>query len=469
MSVKECLNAVVAWGRAQLLDQLRAETTQSAALVFSGHLGRMLLGLVSSAMLARGLGPEGLSIFSVVGAVMTVAATVADFGLANSAVREIASVLARAPQRARETVTAYGRLKLGGSLLTAGLVVVLSVPLAGALNLPRDSGAMLMHLVAASLVTAAAGDVTVTLMRALRRFGTMAAVQTANAALTVAVIGGLFLIGRLTVASALLAGALTAAASAALRFLLLDSDWRKAVIRRGGLDRSVSRRLLAFSQWLWVSAILSILSSQLDLLLLDRFFARRSVGHYALALNLSLKANLINQTLHAVLIPRVSALSSRSAYLAYGRRNLARSAAIGFLLLLALPLARPFILTVYGAAYEPSVTIFYLLMITVLLDLLTVPILLLAFPMDLPRVIAGSDGVRVAGLLGAGLLLIPSWGMAGAAVAKLVGKIGGAALTGAAILIHLRKADEINGPADHESVGSPDADTTPDPPPRDAT
>lgn len=422
--------------RARLSDP----ASQQMATVMVGHVLRLALGLISSAMLARGLGPAGLSVFSVVGAAMAILGTVADFGLSNSAVRYVAGDLLPAPARARATAAIYARLKLFGAVLLLVLVFVLARPLVLLLGLPVDSGPLLLRVGALGLAATALSGLAGTLLRALQRFRHLVATQLINAALTVLLMGGLFLLTRLDVLNALWVGVATALAAAAVGVRLLPVEWRHALAAPAPVRSAASRRLLAFGKWLWVSAIFSILLAQLDLLLLNRLLPAQRVGFYALALNLVFKADIVNQTLHTVLLPRVSGLSGRDAYFHHLRQSLVRSLLLALALALLLPLARPFILAVYGAEYAPAVPVFYALMAVVFFDLFAIPVQLLAFPLDMPRQIVVADVIGVAVLFLGGMLLIPAWGLYGAVVAKLAAKVSGTLVIGLAITRRLRTA-----------------------------
>ena len=185
-------------------------------------------------------------------------------------------------------------------------------------------------------------------------------------------------------------------------------------------------------------------------------------GFYALALNLAFKVDVVNQTMNLVLLPTVSALRNRGEYGSYLRRSLARSLALAPLLFVGLPLARPFILTVYGSSFEPATQVFYLLMAVVLFDLVTNPLLLLAYPLKMPRAIAASDAVRVVTLALAGSLLIPIWGLNGAALAKLTSRLAGALWLGAAILGGLRRSGD--SPMAADQLQDTDSALAPSPP-----
>ena len=82
------------WGQAALRADLRERIAQDSLIVLSGQLFRLGLGIISSALLARSLGPAGLSLFTVVGAATGIAGTVADLGLRMSAIRHVAAFVA---------------------------------------------------------------------------------------------------------------------------------------------------------------------------------------------------------------------------------------------------------------------------------------------------------------------------------------------------------------------------------------
>ena len=396
-----------------------------------GHLLRLGLGIISSALLARALGPAGLGFFAVIGAATGILGTVADLGLRLSSIRHIAAAVAAPPmvggitEQARSLTGAYTRLKLLGALGAAVLLWLLAPPLSEMLDLPA-SGSFLLRLGAVALLATAVSGLVSTLLHALRSFRSLVIMQSANVALTVLLMALLWGFAALTLASALVVGAVTAAVAAALGLYFLGPSWRRALSHPVSLRGLESERLLSFSRWMWLSNIFSILAVQVDVLLLNVLLPAPLVGLYALARNLAQKADMVNQSLHTVLAPGVSALSGRRAYRRYVRRSLLRSLVLGALMLLIVPLVRPFILLVYGSEYLGAASVFYALLLIVLLDLFVTPLVLLALPLDQPRLLAASDAIQVLVLLGAGAMLVPLWGVYGLVVARLASRLGGA-------------------------------------------
>lgn len=417
------------------------EADRSILTVLGGHAVSLTLGLASSMMLARSLGVEGLSIFSVIAAALAIATSVSDSGLSNSAVRHVSADLESDPLRARTTAQVFARLKLGGSLLLALLIVALSTPIAALLGLPAAEGPFFVTLAALGLLATAFSGVVSMVLRALRRFSQLVTLQLLNVGLTVALFGALFLLQRLTVANALAVGALTALAAALVGWRLQPAAWRQKPRVHAPLLGPDARRLWRFGRWLWIANMLVVAFSQLDLLLLNHLTNPQETGYYALALNLTLKASVLRQALYTVLLPRASALRGRAQVAAYIRYSLQRSALLCVPLLLLIPLAGPFITTVYGDAFAPALPLFYLLLGVTILEILGEPLLLLAFPLDMSPQIALSHAIRLAALALAATFAIPAFGGAGAALAKIVAYGLSALLLGLLIARRLRRDD----------------------------
>lgn len=145
--------------------------------------------------------------------------------------------------------------------------------------------------------------------------------------------------------------------------------------------------------------------------------------------NLATKVDAANQSLYTVLLPAASALDGPGAIRRYIRRGLLRSAFISLAILLLMPLIRPFIVLFYGPAFVPAVRLLQLLLSVVIFDIFTTPLLLLAFPLNQPQLLAAADGLRAGTLVLIAIWLIPAYGPTGAVVAKLGAKVAGAGLT----------------------------------------
>lgn len=406
--------------------------SQNSLVVFIGQVARLLLGMISSAMLARGLGVVDLNYFSVVGAVMMIGLTVADFGLSTSAVRYMAADLGSRPEQAKAMAGVFSRLKMGLALLLALLLAGVSRPVAHWLQLPPTNGAWLICLGCLGFLATSVSGVVSTVLQAHSRFQLLIVTQTANIVLTIVLVAGLYFGRQLTLVSALWVGIVTALVTAGWGYWAMPADWQQALWQYPAGNQA--RQLLNLGKWLWLATVMSIVFSQLDLLLVNRLLDPHTAGLYALALNLSLKATIIAVTLHIVLLPQVAALSDPAGYTTFLKHSTGRTIAAAFGLLLLLPFANPFVSLLYGPEFRPAVPTFLALLLVVIGDIFLAQILLLALPMEMPRLTVLANGVQVLCLALLGLWLIPQWGVMGVVVAKIIGKIVGVSVALGAIM-----------------------------------
>jgi O-antigen/teichoic acid export membrane protein len=404
---------------------------QDLVVTLGGSLGRLAIGFFASVLIARQLGPAGYGLISLVSLVVAVVDTVADFGLTNTAVHAVARALGQGFQSARPVAAGYWSLTL--LLNSAGALVgfALAGPIAS-LALGRPDAEPVVRLVVLGLLTVAGNGACAALLQASRRFGRLALLQVVTQCSYLIAILALSLIGQMSVEAVVLLGVANPLLGFVLGLKLLP---RGLLDLRAGFTWPARRAwidLARFSRWLWVSAVLSLLAAQLDLALVGRWLPAIEVGLYALALNLATKLDILNQARFTVLLPSVSTLN-RHEMRSHVRRGLVRSAMLSLPLLLALPLASPLIGLVYGPAYLGAVPPLLVLILAVVFDLLTTPLILLAYPMNAPRVLAVSDVLRVAILVVLAAPLVPALGPSGAALAKLGAKVVGAAFTLAAL------------------------------------
>jgi PST family polysaccharide transporter len=388
-------------------------------------------------LIARALGPAQFGVLAVLAAAAGIVGVIADLGLSTTAVKRVAAIWPEQAAAASHRWQAYVVLRVVTCSLVILIPILLAEPIATRLlrlDEPDSAGLLRLALLGV-LATALSGAFNVAL-QATRRFGRLSLALFFNSALTVLLALLLAWAGLLNLVTVLLIlGICTSLATMALSYGLLPAGWG---LQRGALERASLRaegaQLLGFGRWLWIGGIFAVLAAQLDVLLLNRSAPAVVVGAYALALNLAGKADLVNQSLHAVLLPAASALEAVGDVRGYVRRGLKRSALISLALLPLFPLAGPLIVLFYGAEYVVAAPLFRALLLVVIFDILTMPLLLLAFPLNRPRLLAAADAVRAATLALAGLALIPALGAWGAVAARAAARVAGAALILVALL-----------------------------------
>lgn len=378
-----------------------------------------MLGLIPSLLIARALGPADFGVFATVGVLAGVAGVLADLGLSTTGVRWVAQAWPDLPDQAAARAWQFLRLR---AQIASGFLL-LSVPLSPLFSmlLPGNPPVVLVWLaLVGMIVTNLSGSINA-MLQATHCFRALALVLLANSGLTAVLALGLFFGNALNLITALVVlGVATSLASSVLGWYLLPF---RRIERNAQLLLAERQALVRFGGWVWLANLLSMLANQLDVVLVGHWLPGIAVGHYSLASNLAAKAEVVNQSLHAVLLPDTARLRDSAAQRHYVRQALLRSAAISLLLLPLFMLASWVITLLYGVQFAAAVVIFQWLLAIALVDLWSMPLLLLAYPRDRPDLLAAGDALRVLILIGMAGVLLPVWGLAGMAIARLVGKI----------------------------------------------
>ena len=260
--------------------------TRGWLVVTAGHFSRLALGLVSSVLIARALGPAEFGVFATLAAVTNIGSAVADFGLSQSGVQYIASVWPGDPPAARTRGLALVWLRPALALALAVVGTAVAAPLAQRVDWLAERPYLLPLVLLGVAASALSGAVS-TLLQATGHFGRLTVVTLTNAGLTAVLAVALAWVGQLNLVSALvILGIATSLACFKVGRRLLPRPWP---LRRPSLTRlwTDARRLFEFGRWLWVANSLALLASYLDLFLVGRWAPLSVVGLYALAANLA--------------------------------------------------------------------------------------------------------------------------------------------------------------------------------------
>lgn len=385
-------------------------------LDITGTLGTKVLllplSMLSSVIVARVLQPEGKGIYSTVLTLVELLLSIGSIGIGKAVIYH----LGRGEHPARELRSAAFWLT-GANGLLLSLVVVLLALLAAPVWLADIPPTAL-------LVAAPLGLVSVLrltwegFLRGEQRNHAVNLVAVVYAVALLAGLAGAGLIGRLDPHAALGMRVLAAAVAAAVAVVLVGLP--KSGVWPLPRARLPAGALVAFGVPYAVSGLLTNLNYNVDILLIQHFLANAQVGYYSTSAGLAELLWYLPSAAGFVLFPRVSGLSARTAAeesAATLRWTVAITVggALAFFVL-----AEPLIALLYGAAYLPAVPPLRLLLAGIVAN---------TWYQVLSGYLAGRGVLRVllavtlAGVvanIGLNLLLIPTLGIEGAAIASTV-------------------------------------------------
>lgn len=379
--------------------------------VFFTRVGLYFLAFILSVIIARGLGPDGRGLYSLFFLVVSVTITVAGLGVGLGNIYFLGK-------------DKYDRRVLLGNshLLVLGvgiLVPLVMAAFAGAFE-PRAFVAGRAYWMYAPMVTLSLHFVLMTtFLQGEGRFTAMNVITLVQNLIVVLVAAALFALDRLTIFSLMLAWT----ASLALADLLALALVGLRNLEIGAILRpkwAAFRDQVAFGIKGQVADLAQLFNYRLDVFLVASFLGTTQVGYYAVAVGLSETVWWLSNSVSTVLLPRLTraAPEEAAALTALICRNTMLISAAGAVALALI--ASLVIKGIFGQDFAPAVEPVYWLLPGVVA--LSGNKVIASYIFSRGRVILNTYDafISLAATLAFDFLLIPRFGVAGAAMASSI-------------------------------------------------
>lgn len=382
---------------------------RSGTLTLATRFVIFVLGVVSSVILARALGPQGRGLYALALVAPSAVTLIANLGVSQALVYHLA-------RRTFPIDVLTGHVValslLLGAIATVGLFAVMAI--VGSVILPAVP-LNLVLVAAASIPLALFFYLTLSFQQGLERFVGFNVLYLTNAvALVVLFIPLLLMHGNVMLAVA--AWSCSWIPTAAVGLYQLGRAGRLSI----RLDPQVARALFRFGIVGYLSFLSNFLNFRLDAFLLNIFANATQVGLYAVAVSLAETIWYVSTAASTVLAPRVAGSEGAAPDITTGRvSRVVFSTSI--VAALGLGIVAPALVRVlFGSPFGPSVVALWLLL---------PGIVTLSVARVLSSYLLGRNRLRIdfaaslAGLavtVALDLILIPRHGFAGAAIASSV-------------------------------------------------
>lgn len=393
---------------------------RNSALSAAAGISTTLGGVLSSVVVARLLGVEGLGVVAFATWIATIAILLGDLGIPGVLTRYLPELHARGEREeagglARAVFWPFMAAVLAISVSLAGYAVLLwRSGSSGALWIsPVDflSQPLFWLLVALSCLAQALANYFIGWLRGMQRFGRMA---------RLALLSGILHIGFTTIGAAVwgIAGALTGSiAGSILPAVLAFSSLSKP----GTISPDLKRRVVHFALGSWAYYIVTVFAwSRMEIFFLERSWGSGEVGLFAVALTL---ANLATQgplLLTGALLPYLSerAVSKEQTQEIY-------AAGLRLMALIVMPaclglaaIAPELVPLIYGDAFRAAVPSVCVLLVAASISGTAAVAITYLLAMEQTRFAFIVGGVGAALSIMVGLTLIPAYGTMAAAAGR---------------------------------------------------
>jgi len=385
---------------------VRLELGSTAALLFGANALQYVIVGVTGVVLARGLGPEGRGVYGLINETAMTAAAFPGFAL------ELAGIYMLGQRRYSLQTVFTNSFSWGLVIAAICLLFIPVVLLANASVFGMNSTETSIALAGAAMMTIGDGsrEYFLPLNRPVAYTGLSLVppvIRLAGIVIVVLVIG-------LTVESA----AAVWLVSLGALFLLTLTLMSRHVRFRPGINWPALRAQASFGVRGHLGWILQALNHRLDVFMIGAMVGTGGVGHYLVGVNLAELTWWVPLALGTALFPKASAMDSESNFAMSAvvcRRTMLVTLLAGLGLLVV---TRPMIPLVYGGEFEPSVRIFLILLPSGLFYTVHKVLGSSLSAHGMPQASLYGGLVSLPFTVGLNVLMIPAWGITGAAIAS---------------------------------------------------
>jgi len=382
---------------------------QKVGETFVARVAMVVIGLATSVLVARALGPEGRGLVAAAGALTAVGVQFGNLGL------HAANTYYVARDRSLLPMLIGNSLVIGavaGGVLAFGVAVVAvawpgTIPVRGTL----------LTLALVGIPVGIALLLLENLLLGIHEVRAYNIIEVGTRVFAVAAIVGLFMADAMTPE---LIVALTPFA-AVLGIALALRRLRRHVGDQVRPSLSLIGGHASYGFKAYLAALFSFLVLRFDLLMVEDILGSAQTGYYSIATSMADMVYMLPVVIGTILFPKLSAMSSRVQ-----KWRAARKVALGTfgimvgLVGVAMLLAGPIVRLLYGEAFEPAIPAFMLLMPGIVALGTNVVLMNYFASTGMPWVTFVSPLAAVAANVGLNLVLIPSRGIEGAAIASVV-------------------------------------------------
>lgn len=382
----------------------------------SGNVVGTIISAIALILFSRFMGPTEFGLFSAAFAAMQIVVRLADLGTNMATERAIARV------HGSDDYLAHRLMQVGFWLKATAFLCLAIVGWALTPWLGR-----LLHIESRLLIRSAillsAGTIffeyTTLVFQATHRFGIVARITIAQA--IGKILMGILLIsqGTLHATSGLFVyglmpglGALSGWIKSPLPSLTLPPSWKKDL-----------NSILSIAKWMGVAAIAATLADNIDTLMVKSFMSSYDTGIWSGAVRIAAFASLIGWTVGAVLNIRVAKYHDVKHLQVYMGKAWKIALLSSLVILVSLPLAGFSIWVTIGKSYLAGTTPLQILLFSTSLSAAISPYVALFYLFDRPEYYAISGIIQTIILIVGDYLLIPHFGLIGAAGVRVIVRV----------------------------------------------
>lgn len=421
----------------KIRDGLKSETFRQVAVTYSGQIVGSGIGFLIQIFLRRQLDPADYGVYAMASQIGGMAIVLTDVGLSHAMIRFGSKWLADEPDSpkgmARCTVALIARLILAVIVSIVGVLTAKWFVTTFYTETPRLLETLRWAYV--GLIGHTLFSFWMFFSQTFQKFGLRSIVTVATSFVRAVAFAVLYGLALLTPTTMIILEAATPLAAALVAFLLPPRGLLK-VPRR--MMREAMDEILPYLRFTGPLIVADTIFAQLDVVMLGAIAGDRPTGLYQTAWTYAMVLGFLNMSVANVLFPKITSFSDIAALSSFIKKALKLT---GLLAVATLP-SIPFLawwIPFFETQYVGAETIFYIMYVGLVFDLIVGPLSYALYSLDRPDVLVKVAMIKVALNITGNYLLIPEFGAEGAAWATILTRVLGGII---AVVIIVRTIKE---------------------------
>jgi O-antigen/teichoic acid export membrane protein len=418
------------------------KSIRQACFIYAGSLINGGSLFIINAALGRSLSKDWYATFTLAILVLTTVAETSDLGL-NGALSRFAPffIAQKHDGKLRQLVRIIWRWRVGLSAAITGGGLILSYPLAYFVFKQPSLAPYLAFSFLGVGGVILLGFVN-TFLQANQRFLYNATLQMLKGVIRLVLIGMLILFHVESLFYYLAVYLAVPWILFAASFHVLPKGFRHTSIDDKETRSVIHSQVARFSSWLTIWSLFSIIATRVDQAMISRYLGLEQVAIYTAAYQLIQLYPLVSQTITTVLAPKTNGFTSKKLFIPFIGYSL-RWILLPVVVLGVLVYPSQYLITLFfGHAYDASLGVYLVLAYSLVFNLLVIPFSLIIVAYNRTDLMAASGIIQfVVNIVGT-VLLIPRFGVMGAAYTYAFGILV-AVLYNIACAMYLLKRKEI--------------------------
>jgi len=422
----------------------------------------LIVGLLTSVLIARGLGPEGMGKYALILSVSGLALGLSDIGIGQTAIRFASKAISLGEKENQFAVLRWAfRLRMLLVFIITAIVFVLAPIIAGRIW-HDESLTFLVRINLLAAIFGAIASMPMIYFLSLKRFRMNALVSVMQTLI--------LFIGILIIASqsnwsiewVIIVNLIAVGLGAIVFFLLVPRSvffsaggfpkkfkfnirkiW-EAPIQNTTVSQSLdSSSVNSFAAYMVLSTVFVMLTLNADVWLMGVFLDKNQIGLYSVGARFTLPLVMVLNGLNTALWPRASALKSTEETKDMLKKVFKICLIVslfGVIYALTVPLLAPWL---FGSAYEGSILVGQLLSMRYVIAILICPIGVIGYSFGLVRIYWLINILQLIVVVGINVLLLPQIGMIGSALALIANDMVGFIIIGAMIWRRINNSSDL--------------------------